>query len=173
MISLKHFFNRASLYAILLFLYPKLYKVKLEKINFSKKVSLSGEKIKADRMYISTNGQYVDLYIFNYLDEEYYKTIFGLNNFKECVNDIENNQALDEEQLSKDIVGQRLIKFIERRKKENLGFYSPLRIFFVEKDRAMRFEELKNLLVEDEFNMERSYCYELVYIHNNIEKKLK
>ena len=173
MISLKHFFNRASLYAILLFLYPKLYKVKLEKINFSKKVSLSGEKIKADRMYISTNGQYVDLYIFNYLDEEYYKTIFGLNNFKECVNDIENNQALDEEQLSKDIVGQRLIKFIERRKKENLGFYSPLRIFFVEKDRAMRFEELKNLLVEDEFNMERSYCYELVYIHNNVEKKLK
>ena len=173
MISLKHFFNRASLYAILLFLYPKLYKVKLEKINFSKKVSLSGEKIKADRMYISTNGQYVDLYIFNYLDEEYYKTIFGLNNFKECVNDIENNQALDEEQLSKDIVGQRLIKFIERRKKENLGFYSPLRIFFVEKDRAMSFEELKNLLVEDEFNMERSYCYELVYIHNNVEKKLK
>ena len=173
MISLKHFFNRSSLYSILLFLYPKFYKVKLEKINFAKKVRLSGETIKADRMYLCTNGQYVDLYIFNYLEEEYYKTIFDLNNFKECIADIEKNQTLDEEKLSKDNVGQILLKFIERRKKENIGFYSPLRIFFVEKERAMRFEELRNLLVEDEFNFERSYCYELIYIHNNIEKKLK
>ena len=37
----------------------------------------------------------------------------------------------------------------------------------------MRFEELKNLLVEDEMNFERSYCYELVYIHNIVESKLK
>ena len=173
MIALKHFFIRSSLYSILLFLYPKLYKVKLEKINFAKKVRLSGENIKANRMYLSTNGQYVDLYIFNYLEEEYYKTIFNLNNFKECVTDIENNKILDEETLSKDIVGQRLLKFIEKRKNENLGFYSPLRIFFVEKEKAMRFEELKNLLVEDEMNFERSYCYELVYIHNIVESKLK
>ena len=173
MIALKHFFIRSSLYSILLFLYPKLYKVKLEKINFAKKARLSGENIKANRMYLSTNGQYVDLYIFNYFEEEYYKTIFNLNNFKECVTDLDNNKTLNEEKLSNDIVGQRMLKFIEKRKKENLGFYSPLRIFFVEKEKAMRFEELKNLLVEDEFNFEKSYCYELIYIHNNVEKKLK
>ena len=173
MIALKHFFNRASLCSILLFLYPKLYKVKLENITFARKVRLSAENIKADRMYICTNGQYVDLYIFNYLDEKYYNTIFNWNNFKECISDIENNQVLNEEKLLQDKYGKSLLNFIEEKKKENLGFYSPLRIFFVEKERALKFEELKNLLVEDEINMERSYCYELVFIHNKVESKLK
>ena len=173
MLSLKHFFNRASLNSILLFLYPKLYKVKLENIYFAKKVRLSAENIKADRMYISSNGQFVDLYIFNYLEESYYKTIFKLNNFQECISDIESNRILNEEILSQDEKGQNILKFIEDRKKENIGFDSPLRIFFVEKERALKFEELKNLLVEDEMNMVRSYCYELVYIHNNVESKIK
>ena len=134
---------------------------------------LSGENIKADRMYICSNGQYVDIYIFNYLEDKYYDTIFNRNNFEECISDIENNHILNEEQLSQDEIGQDLLKFIEERKKENIGFYSPVRIFFVEKEKAMSFEELKNLLVEDEINMERSYCYELVYIHNKVESLIK
>ena len=172
-LSLRHFFARSSLYSILLFLYPKLYKCKIENISFGKKVRLSGENIKADRMYISTNGQYVDLYIFNYLDEEYYNTIFNLNSFQECIADIQNNHILNEERLSQDKIGQNLLNFLDDKKKENIGFYSPLRIFFVEKERAMKFEELKNLLVEDEINMQRSYCLELVYIHNSVESKVK
>ena len=172
-LSLRHFFSRVSLYSILLYLYPKLYKVKLENIDFARKARLSRENIKADRMYICSNGQYVDLYIFNYLEDKYYNTIFNLNNFQECISNIENNQILNEETLSQDETGQKLLNFIEDRKKENIGFYSPLRIFFVEKEKATNFEELKNLLVEDEINMERSYCYELVYIHNNIESKIK
>ena len=172
-LSLRHFFSRASLYSILLYLYPKLYKVKLENIDFARKARLSGENIKADRMYICSNGQYVDLYIFNYLEDKYYSTIFNLNNFQECISNIENNQILNEETLSQDETGQKLLNFIEDRKKENIGFYSPLRIFFVEKEKATNFEELQNLLVEDEINMERSYCYELVYIHNNVESKIK
>jgi hypothetical protein len=172
-LSLRHFFARSSLYSILLFLYPKLYKCKIENISFGKKVRLSGENIKADRMYISTNGQYVDLYIFNYLDEEYYNRIFNLNSFQECIADIQNNHILNEERLSPDKIGQNLLNFLDDKKKENIGFYSPLRIFFVEKERAMKFEELKNLLVEDEINMQRSYCLELVYIHNSVESKVK
>ena len=172
-LSLRHFFTRSSLYSILLYLYPKLYKVKLDNIYLARKVRLSGENIKADRMYIGSNGQYVDMYIFNYLEDKYYNTIFNLNNFQECVLDIENNHILNEEVLSKDKTGQELLNFIEDRKKENLGFYCPLRIFFVEKEKAMNFEELKNLLVEDEINMERSYCYELVYIHNKVENLIK
>ena len=157
----------------MLYLYPKLYKVKIEHIFLSRKVRLSGENIKADRMYLSTNGQYVDLYIFNYLEDKYYNTFFNLNNFKECISDIENTHVLNEEALSQDKIGAELLKLIEDKKKENIGFYSPLRIFFVEKERANLFEELKNLLVEDELNMERSYCYELVYIHNKVESKIK
>ena len=172
-LALRHFFSRSSLYSILLYLYPKLYKVKLENIDFARKVRLSGENIKADRMYICSNGQYVDIYIFNYLEDKYYNTIFNRNNFEECISDIENNHILNEEQLSQDEVGQDLLRFIEDRKKENIGFYSPVRIFFVEKEKATSFEELKNLLVEDEINMERSYCYELVYIHNKVESLIK
>lgn len=172
-LALRHFFSRSSLYSILLYLYPKLYKVKLENIDFARKVRLSGENIKADRMYICSNGQYVDIYIFNYLEDKYYNTIFNTNNFEECISDIENNHILNEEQLSQDEVGQDLLRFIEDRKKENIGFYSPVRIFFVEKEKATSFEELKNLLVEDEINMERSYCYELVYIHNKVESLIK
>ena len=172
-LALRHFFSRSSLYSILLYLYPKLYKVKLENIDFARKVRLSGENIKADRMYICSNGQYVDIYIFNYLEDKYYNTIFNRNNFEECISDIENNHILNEEQLSQDEIGQDLLKFTEERKKENIGFFSPVRIFFVEKEKAMSFEELKNLLVEDEINMERSYCYELVYIHNKVESLIK
>ena len=172
-LALRHFFSRSSLYSILLYLYPKLYKVKLENIDFARKVRLSGENIKADRMYICSNGQYVDIYIFNYLEDKYYNTIFNRNNFEECISGVENNHILNEEQLSQDEIGQDLLKFIEERKKENIGFFSPVRIFFVEKEKAMSFEELKNLLVEDEINMERSYCYELVYIHNKVESLIK
>ena len=57
--------------------------------------------------------------------------------------------------------------------KENIGFYSPVRIFFVQKENALKFEELKNLLVEDELNFEESYCNQLVKIHNKIEYKIK
>ena len=173
MLALRHFFVRASLCSILLYLYPKLYKVKIEHIFLCRKVRLSGENIKADRMYLATNGQYVDLYIFNYLEDKYYSTFFNLNNFEECISDIENNHVLDEERLSQDNEGKELLKLIEAKKKENIGFYSPLRIFFVEKERANSFEELQNLLVEDELNLERSYCYELIYIHNNVESKIK
>jgi hypothetical protein len=172
-LALKHFFNRASLYAILLYLYPKLYKIKLDAAYLSRKMRLSGENIKADRMYISTNGLFVDIYIFNYLEEKYYFTLFNHYNFNDCIQDIENCQALNEEELSKDEIGQSILEFIEDKKKANTGFYSPLRIFFVTKVNAMNFEELKNLLVEDELNMVRSYCYELVYIHNGIENKFK
>ena len=148
-LSLRHFFGRSSLNSILLYLYPKLYKVKLENIYFAKKVRLSGENIKADRMYICSNGQYVDIYIFNYLEDKYYNTLFNLDNFNECISDIENNHILKEEKLSQNDVGQELLKFIEDRRKENIGFYSPLRIFFVEKEKAINFDELKNLLVEE------------------------
>ena len=134
---------------------------------------LSGENIKADRMYISTNGLYVDIYIFNYLEEKYYNLLFNHNNFNDCIQDIENCQILNEEELSKDDFGKNISEFIEDKKKANTGFYSPLRIFFVTKENAMKFEELKNLLVEDELNMARSYCYELIYIHNSIESKFK
>ena len=84
-------------------------------------------------MYLGSNGQYADLYIFNYLEDKYYNTIFNLNNFQECISDIENNHLLNEERLSHDKIGKELLKLIEKKKKENICFCSPLRIFFVEK----------------------------------------
>ena len=69
--------------------------------------------------------------------------------------------------------GPKIMEFIEDLKKENIGFYSPVRIFFVRKENALKFDELKNLLVEDEFNFEDSYCNALVKIHNKIQYKVK
>jgi len=173
MIAQKHFITRSPIYSVLLYLYPKLYKIKLDDLNFRKKIRLSGEDIKADRMYIGCNGSFVDLYIFNYLDEKYYNLFFGHNNFDECFQDIENCIIFNEENLETSEEGKKVLDFIEDKRKENIGFYSPIRIFFVQKENAMRFEELKNLLVEDELNLEASYCNELVNIHTKIEFKVK
>jgi hypothetical protein len=174
-IALKHFITRTPIYSVLLYLYPKLYKVKFEDLSFRKKIRLSGENIKGDRMYISCNGIFVDLYIFNYLDEEYYKLFFGYNTFDECIQDIDNCRVLNEEGLEggQNEAGPKIVEFIEDKKKENIGFYSPVRIFFVRKENALKFDELKNLLVEDEFNFEDSYCNALVKIHNKIQYKVK
>ncbi len=124
-------------------------------------------------MYISCNGIYVDLYIFNYLEEQYYQLFFGYNTFDECMQDIQNCMVLNEDNLGQTENGKKILDFIEDKKKENIGFYSPVRIFFVQKENALKFEELKNLLVEDELNFEESYCNQLVKIHNKIEYKVK
>ena len=174
-IALKHFITRTPIYSVLLYLYPKLYKIKITDLNFQKKIRLSGEDIKGDRMYLSCNGIFVDLYIFNYLDEEYYKLFFGYNTFDECMEDIDNVRVLNEDSLgqAQNEAGPKILEFIEDKRKENIGFYLPVRIFFVLKENAMKFDELKNLLVEDEFNLEESYCNELVKIHNKIQYKVK
>ena len=69
--------------------------------------------------------------------------------------------------------GKNILEFIEDKRKENIGFFSPIRIFFIEKENALKVDELKNLLVEDDLNFELSYCSELVNIHNKIENKIK
>ena len=173
MIAQKHFINKAPIYSILLYLYPKMYKIKFEDLNFKRKVRLSGENVKADRMYVCCNGFFIDFYIFNYLDEKYYKLFFGYNSFKECINDIENCKIFNDENLIQTEEGKIILDFIENIRKENIGFYAPVRIFFLEKENAVKFEELKNLLVEDEINLEESYSNELVKMHGKIEYKVK
>ena len=168
-----HFINRAPLYSLLLYLYPKLYKIKLEELNVKKKVRLSGEDIKANRMYICCDGNFVDLYFFNYLEEKYYNLFFGYNTFNECFHDLDNCRAINEEFLEQTEEGKNILEFIEDKRKENIGLYSPIRIFFIEKENALKVDELKNLLVEDDLNFELSYCSELVNIHNKIENKIK
>ena len=172
MIAIKHFITKSPIYSILLYLYPKLYKIKFEDLFMKKKIRLSGENVKADRMYISCNGYFVDIYVFNYLDMKYYDLFFGYKTFEECIKDIENCKIFKEENLEKTDEGKNILDFIENKRKENIGFYAPIRIFFVQKENGMKFEELKNLLIEDELNLEESYCNELVNIHNKIQYKV-
>ena len=172
-IALKHFIMKAPIYSILLYLYPKLYKIKLEFLNLKTKIRLSGENIKSNRLYISCDGIFVDFYIFNYLEEKYYNMLFGYNDFKECFQNIENCKTLNEENLEQSEEGKQILDFIEDKKKENIGFYAPVRIFLIEKETWIKSQELKHLLVEDELNLEESYCNELVGIHSKIENKIK
>ena len=172
-IALKHFIMKAPIYSILLYLYPKLYKIKLEFLNLKTKIRLSGENIKSNRLYISCDGIFVDFYIFNYLEEKYYNMLFGYNDFKECFQNIENCKTLNEENLEQSEEGKQILDFIEDKRKENIGFYAPVRIFLIEKETWIKSQELKHLLVEDELNLEESYCNELVGIHSKIENKIK
>ena len=172
-IALKHFIMKSPVYSVLLYLYPKLYKIKLEFLNFKTKIRLSGENIKANRLYICSNGIFVDFYIFNYLEEQYYNMFFGYKDFKECFQNIQNCKVLNEENLEQCEEGKQILDFIEDKRKENFGFYSPIRIFFIEKETWIKSQELKHLLVEDELNLEESYCNELVGIHSKIEYKIK
>ena len=172
-IALKHFFLRCPIYSILLYLYPKLYEIDIDNLNLDSKIRLSAENVRADRIYISFNGYYIDLYIFNYLSQESYKMFFNYDNFEECF--INNDNLVDTVQnvLNQSELGLKILAFIEEKRNENFGIYCPLRIFFVQKEDALHLKELKSLLVEDEMNSEGSYCNELYLLHNKIENNLK
>ena len=172
-IALKHFFMRCPIYSILLYLYPKLYEIDINNLNLDTKIRLSAENVRADRVYISFNGFYIDLYIFNYLSQEYYNMFLNYENFEECFINNDNLGETVQNALNQTELGSKILGFIEEKRNENYGFYSPLRIFFVQKEDALHLKELKALLIEDELNSEGSYCNELFLLHNRIENNLK
>ena len=172
-IALKHFFMRCPIYSILLYLYPKLYEIDINNLNLDTKIRLSAENIRADRIYISFNGYYIDLYIFNYLSQEYYYMFFNYENFEECLVNNDNLEEIVQNVLNKSELGLKILSFIEEKRNENFGYYCPLRIFFVQKEDALHLKDLKYLLVEDELDSEGSYCNELYLLHKKIENNLK
>ena len=66
-----------------------------------------------------------------------------------------------------------IFNFIESKKCENYGNYSPLRIYFLNRNNSVKNDNLKSILSEDLYYGEISYPYFLYSLHEKIQKKFK
>ena len=170
-IYLIHFYMKCPIYSFILYLYPKMYKINLDKLNnlyIKKRLSL--ETIKINRAYLITNGIFLDLYVFENEKPEFYQLLFGKDDFNSCIND--QVSSLNEETLTGEF-GEYLNNFIESKKCENFGNYNPLRIFFLDRNKSLKNDNFKMLLTEDSFYGEISYPDFLYSLHEKIQKKFK
>ena len=155
---------KAPLYDTMLFLYPKLYSFD----NFDEKKKLSADIIETDKVYISVDGVYVNMFIFDKVTEDFYQKFFGGFSFDEC-------SMLTFCDESKVDINQDEVKcvldFIEVIKQENIGNYLPLRIFFLTKENALQNKVFRNTLLEDRIDYESNYPEALYMMHLLIEKK--
>ena len=155
---------KAPLYDTMLFLYPKLYSFD----NFDEKKKLSADIIETDKVYISVDGVYVNMFIFDKVTEDFYQKFFGGFSFDEC-------SMLTFCDESKVDINQDEVKcvldFIEVIKQENIGNYLTLRIFFLTKENALQNKVFRNTLLEDRIDYESNYPEALYMMHLLIEKK--
>ena len=168
---LLNFFIQSPIYSFILYLYPKMYKINLDKLNsiYNKK-RLSLEIIKLNRAYLITNGEFLDFYIFDCVKKEFYELLFGKEDYFSCL--LDKVHLLNEEML-KNEKGEFLFNFIEKLKYQNLGNCSPLRLFFLNRNSCLKNEYLKNNLIEDSFDKEISYPDFLFSLYEKIESKFK
>ena len=170
-IYLIHFYMKSPIYSIMLYLYPKMYKINLDKLNnlyIKKRLSL--ETIKLDRAYLISNGMFLDLYVFENEKSEFYQLFFGKEDYNSCIMD--QVYSIEEGNLTGEI-GDYLNNFIESKKCENFGNYSPLRIYFLDKNSCLKNEQLKSIVTEDSYYGEISYPDFLYSLHEKIQKKFK
>jgi protein transport protein SEC24 len=78
--------------------------------------------------YLSDDGEYINLYIFNYINPQFYQELFGVESWEEAVQlDLE---ALDEGNTND--LNIRLLNIISQLRKDNKGFTQPVRLYFLE-----------------------------------------
>ena len=166
-----NFYINCPLYSFILHLYPKMYKINLDKLNtINNKKRLSLEIIKLNRAYLILNGEFLDFFIFNKEKKEFYKLLFGKDDFISCR--IDNVYNLNEIDLNNEI-GEYLNNFIENKKYENFGNYMPLRLFFLNQNSCLKNDNFKMNFIEDSFYDEISYSDFLMSLHKKIEQKFK
>ena len=148
-----------------------MYKINLDKLNtINNKKRLSLEIIKLNRAYLILNGEFLDFFIFNKEKKEFYKLLFGKDDFISCR--IDNVYNLNEIDLNNEI-GEYLNNFIENKKYENFGNYMPLRLFFLNQNSCLKNDNFKLNFIEDSFYDEISYSDFLMSLHKKIEQKFK
>jgi protein transport protein SEC24 len=144
------------LYHTIKFLYPKFYRiddiqedqsnkfkeieaeylirdigVPNEKINIITKptiLPLSLDHIDFYCAYLSDDGEYITMFIFNFINPSFYEELFGVSTFEEAAE--LSVEGLDENN-NKDL-NIRLINILNQIRKDNKGLVQPLRIFFLE-----------------------------------------
>ena len=182
---------REPIYSTMKFLYPKFYRIdnikgeqtninnsiKLENIglinekyNIIQKpllLRLSRDVIDFDCAYLIDNGCYIYLFVFNQINSNFYKDLFGVDTFEEANNlEISN---LDEENQSD--LNQRLLNIISQLRKENNGYVQPIRLFFFG-EKGINNPILVNLLKEDKIDEYENYPAYLCNLHKEIQERI-
>jgi hypothetical protein len=180
---------RDPIYGTTKFLYPKFYRIDNiegeqtingmtinniglinEKYNIIQKpvlLRLSKDLIDFDCAYLIDNGCYIYLFIFNQIEGQFYKDLFGVETFEEANNlEISN---LDEENQSD--LNQRLLNIISQLRKENNGYVQPIRLFFFE-EKGINNPILVNLLKEDKIDEYDNYPAYLCNLHKEIQERI-
>ena len=181
---------RDPIYSTTKFLYPKFYRIdniereqinskntlKIENIglinekyNIIQKpllLRLSKDIIDFDCAYLIDNGCYIYIFIFNHIEGNFYNDMFGVQTYEEAKNIVTN---LDEENQSD--INQRLLNIISQLRKENGGYFQPLRLFFFDESGIVN-PILANLLKEDKLDEYDNYPGYLCNLHREIQERI-
>ena len=181
---------RDPIYSTTKFLYPKLYRIdniEIEQINENKSIKieniglvnekyniiqkplllrLSKDVIDFDCAYLIDNGCYIYLFIFNHIEGNFYFDMFGAQTYEEAKDTVTN---LDEENQSD--INQRILNIVSQLRKENGGYFQPLRLFFFEES-GIANPILANLLKEDKLDEYDNYPGYLCNLHREIQERI-
>ena len=181
---------REPIYSTTKFLYPKFYRIddiekeqinsnnsiKIENIGLTNEkyniiqkpllLRLSKDIIDFDCAYLIDNGCYIYIFIFNHIEGNFYKDIFGVETYEEAKN---LSPTLNEENESD--LNQRLLNIITQLRKENSEHIQPIRLFFFEEG-GIKNPILVDLLKEDKIDEYDNYPAYLWSLHREIQERI-
>ena len=148
----------------------RIYNIGLlnEKYNIINKpllLRLSKDEIDFDSAYLIDDGIYINIFIFNQINSNFYQDLFNIGNFYDLKN-IGINELNQENQTE---LNQRILNIISQLRNENDDYIQPIRIFFFEENDISNFI-LNQLLKEDELNGYSNYTEYLCTIHKKIQE---
>ena len=148
----------------------RIYNIGLlnEKYNIINKpllLRLSKDEIDFDSAYLIDDGIYINIFIFNQINSNFYQDLFNIGNFYDLKN-IGINELNQENQTE---LNQRILNLISQLRIENDDYVQPIRIFFFEENDISNFI-LNHLLKEDELNGYSNYTEYLCTIHKKIQE---
>ena len=148
----------------------RIYNIGLlnEKYNIINKpllLRLSKDEIDFDSAYLIDDGIFINIFIFNQINSNFYQDLFNIGNFYDLKN-IGINELNQENQTE---LNQRILNLISQLRIENDDYVQPIRIFFFEQNDISNFI-LNQLLKEDELNGYSNYTEYLCTIHKKIQE---
>ena len=148
----------------------RIYNIGLlnEKYNIINKpllLRLSKDEIDFDSAYLIDDGIFINIFIFNQINSNFYQDLFNIGNFYDLKN-IGINELNQENQTE---LNQRILNLISQLRIENDDYVQPIRIFFFEENDISNFI-LNHLLKEDELNGYSNYTEYLCTIHKKIQE---
>ena len=147
-----------------------------EKLNIIQKpymLRLSKDSLDWDSAYIIDDGQFINMYIFNYIEFDFYKKVFSVDNWEECIKNFIMNIDENEEDDNQDDLKKRIINIIKQLQNENYEHIQPVKIYFLNEN---NWKTDKNIilkyLIEDDINGYESYVDYLCKIHSDIQREM-